>query len=170
MIHAEDHVLGAAVLPLLAVHPQPQAEALWVGDLVAGHQPRAERVERLAVLALVPLPTAFELELALGNVVADRVARYATRRVGRRLEVARLLTDDDRELDLPVGLRRAARDQYLVVRADDGVRRLQEQDRFGRELRFGLRGVVPVIQPDAHDLAETGDGRTVPFQPLDARQ
>ena len=46
------------VLPRLAVDPQPQAEALRVGDLVGGDQPRAERVEGLAALALGPLAAA----------------------------------------------------------------------------------------------------------------
>src|SRR5919108_4046193 len=45
--HAEDHVLGGAVLAQLAVDPGPQAESLRVADLVGGDQPRAERVEGL---------------------------------------------------------------------------------------------------------------------------
>ena len=37
----EDHVRRRAVLPQLAVDPQPQAERLRVGHLIRGHQPRA---------------------------------------------------------------------------------------------------------------------------------
>ena len=65
---------GGAVLAELVVDPQAQAERLRVGDLVGGDQPGAERVERLAALALVPLAAAVELELALGHVVGDGVA------------------------------------------------------------------------------------------------
>ena len=82
---AENHVRGGPVLPQLPVHPEPQPECLRVGDLVGGHQPRTERVERLAALALVPLAAAFELELPLGDVVGDGVAGDARERASASL-------------------------------------------------------------------------------------
>ena len=66
----------SAVVPSCFSSPLTQSfrpQRLRVGHLVGGHQPRAQRVERLAVLALVPRPAALDLELPLGDVVRDRV-------------------------------------------------------------------------------------------------
>ena len=73
------------------------------------------------------------------------------------VQVAGPPADDDAELDLPVGLGRAARDPDVVVRADQGVGRLGEQDRLVRHGLAGLGGVVAVVQPDAQDLVRPGD-------------
>ena len=107
MVDAEDHVGGGAVLARDVVDRERQAQVLRVGDLVGGDQLRAERVERLAALALVPLAAALELELALRDVVREHVAGHVVARLGGGAEVARRTADDDAELDLPVGLGRA---------------------------------------------------------------
>src|SRR6185437_12121959 len=71
---AEDHGPGVAALALLAVDIKPHAEVLRILDLVLGDEPRADRPEDLAALALVPLASrALDLEHALGHVVAEEV-------------------------------------------------------------------------------------------------
>lgn len=154
-----DLVRGVTVLLELAVDPEPQAQRLRVGHLVGGDEPGAERVEGLAVLALVPGAAALDLELALGHVVGDRVPGDVREGLLVGLQVAGGAADDDRELHLPVGLHRAARDEHGVVRADDGVGGLEEDDRLGGGGLAGLGGVPVVVQPDAHDLADPGDRR-----------
>src|SRR4051794_34162725 len=52
---AEDHRLGVAVLAILAVDLEPDLEVLRVFELVLGDDPRADRAEALAALALGPL-------------------------------------------------------------------------------------------------------------------
>src|SRR6185295_9473290 len=74
MLHVEDHRLGVAGLAADAVHVEREAEHLGVGNLVGRDQPRAERIERLASLALVPGAALLELELALRDVVRDAVS------------------------------------------------------------------------------------------------
>ena len=71
-----------AVLAALAVDFEPQPQVLRVGHFVFGHQPGADRAERVAALALVPLAAAFDLELALGDVVHDAVAGDVVECVG----------------------------------------------------------------------------------------
>src|SRR5690606_40967574 len=71
--------------------------------------------------------------------------------------------DDDAELYLPVGLGGAARDPHVVVRADQGVGRLGEQDRLAGDGLSGFGGVVAVVQPDAQDLVRAGDRRADPL-------
>src|SRR6478609_7103910 len=66
---AEHHGPGAAVLEALAIDLQPHVEILRVADFIGRHQPRADRAEGVAALALVPGAAPFELVLALGNVV-----------------------------------------------------------------------------------------------------
>src|SRR3954447_11851164 len=129
VVHAEDHVLGVPVLPELAVHPQPQPEVLRIAHRIGRRDPGTERVERRAVLALVPLAPAFELELAFADVIADGVAGDHLGGIGAQVEIAGRPSDHHRQLDLVVGLDRAARDQHVVGGADDRVRGLHEQDR-----------------------------------------
>ena len=52
---AEDHRPRVAGLPALAVDVEPHVEVLQVLDLVGGDEPRADRAERVAALALAPL-------------------------------------------------------------------------------------------------------------------
>ena len=77
--HAEDHVAGVPVLKRLARDGGAHAEGLRVGDLVARHQPRTERAERVEALAADPLAIA-ELEVARGDVVAAGVAEHVVER------------------------------------------------------------------------------------------
>ena len=81
-------------------------EVLRVLDLVLGDEPRADRAEGLAALALVPLAAAaLDLEDALGHVVAEEIAGDRVLRLVLG-EIARALADDDAELDLVVELGR----------------------------------------------------------------
>ena len=100
--HAEDHVAGVPVLERLARHGGAHAEGLWVGDLVARHQPRTERAERVEALAADPLAIA-ELEVARGDVVAAGVAEHVVER-GCLGDLARPAPDDDSQLRLVVDL------------------------------------------------------------------
>src|SRR5262249_34126598 len=45
--HVEDHVGGVAVLPRFAVDAQPEPQPLRIGNLVARHDERTERGERI---------------------------------------------------------------------------------------------------------------------------
>src|SRR5262249_44473711 len=69
----EDHGLGIAALALLAVDVEPHVEVLRIFQLVLGDEPRAERAERLAALALDPLPGALDLEHALRHVIGEAI-------------------------------------------------------------------------------------------------
>lgn len=153
----EDLVRGVTVLLELTVHPQPHVQRLRVRDLVGGDQPGAERGEGLAVLALVPGAAPLVLEGALGDVVRQHVAADVREALLGGAQVAGRGADDDAELGLPVGLHAAARDQHGVVRADHGVRGLEEDDGLRRSLRADLGRVPVVVQPDAHDLADPAD-------------
>src|SRR3569833_2248445 len=72
----EDHGFRVAALQAFAVHFQPHVEPLWVRHLVAGDQPRADRAEGIATLALVPLRTALQLVFALRYVVDHAIASH----------------------------------------------------------------------------------------------
>ena len=166
---AEDHRLGVAGLHALAVDVEEHVEVLHVVDLVGGDQPRPERAEGRAALALGPLAAALDLELALGHVVADGVAGDMGQRLGF-VDVAAALADDDGKLDLPVGLLRIARDHEVVIRAAEAARRLVEDDRLLRDRRAGLLGVVDVVQADGDEIADRGDRRSDARAPGDLRQ
>ena len=141
-VRVEDHRRGGAGLPAYAVDVQPHVQGQHVVDLVRGDQPRPGGVERLGRLALDPLAAALDLEGALADVVDHEEAGDRVARLLHRVEVAGAAADHDAELHLPVGLGGAAGDAHVVVRADERVRRLGEQDRLGRAPpgRFRRRG------------------------------
>src|SRR4029079_5651182 len=137
----EDHGACVAALAFVAVHVEPHLEILRVLDLVFGHEPRAERTERLAALALRPLSRAFELKNAFGDIVRKTVTGDKVKRLVLR-DVARALADHDAELDLPVELARSLRDDGIVIGAADAGRRFVEDDRLDRDRHSGVRGVI----------------------------
>ena len=162
-IGIEDHRRGGPVLPAYAADVEPHGQIEHVVDLVRGHQPRPGRVEGLRRFALGPLPAAFGLKGAFADVVDHGVSGDGGVGLLDRVEIAGPPADHDAQLDLPVGFRRAARDPYVVVRADQRVRRLGEQDRLIGDRRPGLGRVVAVVQADAQDLVRPGDRGADPF-------
>src|SRR3984957_11357233 len=97
---------------------------------------------------------ALESEFAFGSVIADRVSGDVVEGLGRRVEVARGAADDDGELDLPIALGRAARDQHAIVRPGNRVRSLEEVPRpvgVIREQR-GALGAPSADSRHFHDL------------------
>src|SRR5690606_28439564 len=67
--HIEDHVARDAALHWLAVHIAPELEITQIIDLIERHQCGADRAERIAAFALVPLAAALKLECAFGHVM-----------------------------------------------------------------------------------------------------
>ena len=96
---------------------------------------------------------------ALADVVADDVAGDRLAGSVGVVEVARTLTDDDAELHFPVQFGGTARLTDRIVRADQRVRRLGEQDGLVGHRLPSLRRVVAVVQPDAQDLMRPRDRR-----------
>src|SRR5262249_53462721 len=95
---AEHHRARVAVLVAVAVDLEPEIQRLRVGHLVGRHQPGAEGPEGVVALALVPLAAAaLELDLALGDVVDDAVARHVRHRRAL-VDVASAGADHDAEL------------------------------------------------------------------------
>ncbi len=66
----------------MAIHFQPQVECVRIRHFVGGYQPRSERTESVAALALVPCAAQFELVFALGYVVDDAIAGDMLERIG----------------------------------------------------------------------------------------
>jgi hypothetical protein len=75
-----------------------------------------------------------------------------------RVEVARALSDDDAQLDLPVELGGSARHAHVVVRADERVRALRKQDRLVGYGHARLGSVIRIVEPDTQDLVRASDG------------
>src|SRR5438067_5830700 len=150
--HIEDELASRAALLGLAVHFEPEGKVVHVPDLVGGGDKRAEWRERVAALALHPLPAALELEGAFRVIVVKYIPGHVLQRLGP-LDVRRAATDDDRQLHLPVDFAGVLRNDDIVVRTGDGGRRLEEEDGLIGDGHAGLAGVVPLMEPDAPDLA-----------------
>src|SRR5688572_1828011 len=73
LLHPEDHRARIAALHPFAVHVEPHFQTLRIRDFVARDEPRPQRPEGIAALALVPL-RGLELEGALRDVVGEAVA------------------------------------------------------------------------------------------------
>ena len=129
-----DQVLGRAVLAKRAVDPAADPRRAAV-ELVGGDDPRTHRAEGVEALAEVPLLMA-HLHVTRGDVVDDRVAEDMVHRPRAR-DVAAAAPDHDRELGFVVDLarRRGAGQADGVMRADDALGELAEDDRPGVALR-----------------------------------
>ena len=114
MIDAEDHVGSGAALHAIAVDVAPQPRWITVGELFWRDEPWSEGIERCAVLALVPLPAALKLKLALGEIARQYETADDRSSLALVLQVARLTANYDTELNFPIGLGAAAR-QYNVI-------------------------------------------------------
>src|SRR5580693_1812024 len=165
----EDHGRGVAALAFLAIDVEPHVQLLRVLDLVLGDEPGAEWAERLAALALGPLPGALDLKDAFGDVVGEAIAGDDVERL-IFAQIAGALADDDAELDFPVELTGILRDDGVVVRAAQARRRLVEDDRLFGDRHAGLGGVVGIIQPDGDEIAHPADARPDPRLAFDQGQ
>src|SRR5260370_37501091 len=87
--HIEEHVLCGVLLLQLTVHPQCQAQALWVGDLVGGDDPWADRAAAIETLALKPLDARYVLGVACREIVTDAVPEGVGERIFPRYVQAR---------------------------------------------------------------------------------
>ena len=161
-MRTEDHRRGAAGLPTDAVDVEFETQIAQVAHVVRRGEPGARGREGVARLALGPLSAAFDLELALRDVVHDAVTGDVGGGRVHRIEVARIAADDDAKLHLPVRFLRATRDQHVVVRTDHGVAALQEDDRLARDLCADLCRVIAVVETNAHELSGPRDARCPP--------
>nr|GEU28106.1 putative aminotransferase [Tanacetum cinerariifolium] len=154
--HREDHGGRVTGLHALAVHFQVQVEVLHVADVLGRDQPRADRAERVAALALVPLRAAFELVRPLRHVVDHAVAGHVLERIVFR-DVLRAGADDDPELHFPIGLPGPLGQHDRIVGARQRGDRLQEHDRLLGQRHLGFGRVVGVIEADADEFADMLD-------------
>ena len=126
-------------------------------DLVGRHQPGTERTEGRRALALHPVAAALELKLALGHVVGEAVAGDVVHRVVFRRYTRRCLP-----MTMPSSTSQSVfceslRNDDVVVRTDDAVRRLVEQDRLGRDWHVRFGGVIGVVEADRDEIAGLAD-------------
>ena len=106
--HREDHGRGRSGLAALAVDVEPHRQLLHVRDFILGDKPGADWSKGVVRFALGPLTEPLDLEIALGDVVADAVAGDMIERVGLA-DIFGAGADDGGDLDFPVELGRAAR-------------------------------------------------------------
>ena len=127
-----------------------------VVDLITRHDRRSDGTERVVALAPQPLVTHAQLLLPRGHIVGAAVAGDVIERVvvGDVLPAA---ADHDAQLRLVIEVAHAGRSHDVVVRADDGVVQLGEQDGAGGRLVAELARVLTVVASDADDLAGSGD-------------
>src|SRR3954468_18563611 len=153
----------------LAVEVQPEVEVLRIADLVCRDEPGAAGREGRVALSFRPLPFPLELVLAFRDVVQDAVAGDVA---GRFLlgDVPRPLADDDRQLDLPVELGRTWGQDDIIIGAAERDRVLVEEDGLRRDRRIGLLRMVCVVQPDADEVGDAGNGYAETRALRDARQ
>ena len=96
LLDTKDHIGGVAVLDSLAVHAGGNAQGLGVLDDVAADDAGAEGPPAVVALAQRPLAApALDLPVAVGDVVAHRVAQDVVQRLVLGHVGGRLADDDD---------------------------------------------------------------------------
>src|SRR5271163_2498551 len=146
MCGPEYHRARIAALEAMAIDLEPQIQSLRVRYFIFGDQPRTNRREGVAALALVPLAAALELVSTLGHIVDYTVAGDVIESPFDRHILSRF-ADDDAKFHFPIGFLRAQWNLHIVIRSDDGAGRLHEQDRLGGNRHVGLGGMILVVQP-----------------------
>jgi hypothetical protein len=157
--HAEDEILGAALLHLLAVDQAAELQVIPAGQLIRGDQPGPDRRETWVGLAQAELGRrGCQLQDPLRDILTGGHAGHMI--PGRRgRHVIRGRTDDHHELHFPVGVP-AWRECDVTVGAGHAGRELGEHGREDIGPREpGLRHVGTVIQPDAEHLPGRGRRR-----------
>ena len=152
----EDELPGVRVLKHFAADGEPDVEVVGVGDFVGGDDGGAEGAEGVEALCHGPLGGG-ELDIAGADVVEDGVAEDVVMPVFFR-DAAAGLSDDDRELNLVIGLLGERRDADGLFGSDDGGWEFgKDGGEFG-ELHFGFDGVVAVVEANAEDAGWRRDG------------
>ena len=159
---------GRRPAPDPGIDPRAQAEGLRVRDLVGGDEDRAHRQERVGALGAQPLAVA---DLALGegrrdalpvagaDVVDDHVARDVVERLGRATRawaVVPMTTPSSTSRS------RAVVPSGRTIGSPSAMTALANfEKRSGRvgECPAALGGMLPVVEPDADDLARDGERR-----------
>ena len=129
---------------------------MHVRNFIGRDEPWTNGTEGVVGLALGPLSAALDLEVALRDVVADRVACDMLQRVGFG-DVLGLGADNDCELHFPVQLGGFTRLFDSVVRSAQAGVGLEENDRLGRNRHAGFGGVVGVVQADGDEFGDVVD-------------
>ncbi len=152
------HLGGGAVLHRISVDRETHGQRGRVRNFIDGGEPWASRVEGLAGLALRPLALALNLKLSLAHIITDHVSSDVLESFLLIAEVTATRTDDYRQFDLPVRLFRILRNVDGVVRTNQRIGRLREDDGLRRYLGTCLCSMVCVVEADADDLVRSGDG------------
>src|SRR6516225_7464198 len=116
-----DQLLGTAVLLELAVDGNLKRHVVRIGNFVGGHQPRPEHGIGVDRFAKAPV-----LGTARGHVQPDGVSDHVIERLLAR-DIAALLAEDDRKLDLVLVAALGEADRHALGRADQRRVRLQEK-------------------------------------------
>ena len=150
--NVENHVGGAAALAQLAVDVSAERQPVRIGDVVAIDDVRPDRRQGVAALHPQIRPVVVLQVIANGVVVAQAVARHILHGV-LAADVARGLADHRHQLGFVMHILHAGRAHRHLAVAGQGVRRLEEHQRFFRRLEFQLAGVVGIVQPQGEHRA-----------------
>ena len=140
-----------------------------VGHFVGGNEPRTQRPERLARLALQPLPVALHLEAAFGHVVANAIPSH----IGHGVfffDVARTFAHHERDLQFPIHAIGALGIDDVVERARDRVAELVEQNGLGWDVLASLTRMISIVEPDRYKAPGSRDWRPKPRSGRGKRQ
>src|SRR3954465_4788445 len=147
VLDRKDQMSGARRLAPLAVDESFDAARVAVQ---AGGDARADRRKRVEALAARVLRF-FLLQIARGDVVdADQAANVVPRVLAG--DAVGAAADDDAELGFVIDAADAGRNANRIARTDHGARRLDEQQRLGRQRLADFTGVILVVEADTDDL------------------
>src|SRR5260221_1233530 len=164
-IDIEYHIGRIIALAGGAIHIEREFERPSLSQLARTRQPRADRRECEA-LAVAPLTAPLDLPTPLGHVVDHDVTGNA---------IACLVIVDARggaahdnpELDLPVGIDRARRQENVLAGSANRRSRFKENHGLGRDWQVGFRRMLAIIQPNSDDFLDVGKWRADPFGGVD---
>src|SRR5205085_12594732 len=119
-------------------------------------EPRSDRPERVAALALGPLTGTLALQCPFRHIISEEVARDMVE--GTFLgHVLRPSSDHDAQLDLPIYLPGPAGLDDVVIGADDRARRFHKHNGLRWRLVARFLCVIGVFKPNTNKLAHAAE-------------
>src|SRR5262249_14648209 len=109
-------------------------------------------------LPLGPLPGAFGLEFAFGDIVHGAIAGDTGRRVAF-CDILGTRAHDDAELDLPVRFLGFGRDGYIIEGSRETTHLFGEDDELRRGMKIEFGSMIGIIEADSDEFLWIGNRR-----------
>src|SRR5690606_18726332 len=111
----------------------------------------SNRREGITTFTLIPSSTTFKLEFTFRDIIVQHIACNIIQCISL-FDIRSFLSDNNTEFDFPIGLHRIPWDHHLIIRPNQGSRRLHKDDWFCWNLCSSFLRMVFIVQANTYNL------------------